>query len=157
MADANSALRQKVLAYLQAHNVMTLATTGPDGVWAAAVFYVNHTFTFYFLSAPTTRHSRNIAAHPEVAATIQKDYGYSEWSQIQGVQLEGRARQIKGAERAAAIARYGAKFPVVDTLPGTPAEIVAAMRHVAWYKVEPERLHFIDNSLGLGHRDEVLI
>ncbi len=146
--------RQKSLAYLQHHNVMTLATTGPEGIWAAAVFYVNDGFTLYFLSAATTRHSRNIAAQPDIAATIQEDY--KDWPNIKGIQLEGTVQQIKGAERVAAIARYGLKFPVVGQLAQAPAEIAKAMSKVAWYKVTPECLYFIDNSLGLGHRDEIL-
>lgn len=146
-------LREKTLAYLKSHNVMTLATTGPQGLWAAAVFYVNDGFTLYFLSAPTTRHSQNIAVCPGVAATIQEDY--RDWPQIKGIQLEGQAHQIEGAERVATMARYGLKFPVVGNLNKAPAGIVKAMSRISWYKVVPERLYFIDNSLGLGHRDEV--
>lgn len=151
----NNSLREKTLAYLESHNVMTLATSGPEGLWAAAVFYVNDGFTLYFLSAPTTRHSQNIAALPEIAATIQEDY--KDWPQIKGIQLEGRAQQIKGVEQVATIARYGQKFPIVGNLTQAPTEIAKAMRKIAWYKVVPERLYFIDNSLGLGHRDEVAL
>jgi len=149
----SDSLREKALAYLQGHNVMTLATTGPEGLWAAAVFYVNEEFTLYFLSAPTTRHSRNIAAQPGVAVTIQEDY--RDWPEIKGIQLEGKAERIEGAERAEAMARYGLKFPVVGNLAEAPAQIARAMSKVAWYKVVPERFYLIDNSLGLGHRDEV--
>ena len=55
-------LRDQATAYVEGHNVMTLATHGPEGVWAAAVFYANDGFTLQFLSAPSSRHSRNIAA-----------------------------------------------------------------------------------------------
>jgi uncharacterized protein YhbP (UPF0306 family) len=149
----NNSLREKTLAYLQNHNVMTLATTGPDGLWAAAVFYVNDGFTLYFLSAPTTRHSRNIAAQPTIAVTIQEDY--KDWPEIKGIQLEGQVYQIEGAERATVIAHYGSKFPIVGNLAKAPAAIIKAMSKIAWYKVVPKRLYLIDNSLGLGHRDEV--
>ncbi len=148
-----STVQDKALTYLARHHVMTLATTEPDGVWAAAVFYVNDGFTLYFLSAPTTRHSLNIARETAVSATIQEDY--SNWSAIKGIQLEGEAEQISGAEQLAVIARYGAKFPIIGNLAQAPSEIIKAMRKIAWYKVVPKRLYFIDNSLGLGHRDEV--
>lgn len=148
-----NSLREKALAYLRTHNVMTLATTGPMGLWAAAVFYVNEGFMLYFLSAPTSRHSVNIEAHPGVAATIQEDY--KDWPEIKGIQLEGQAHRIEGVERAVATLRYGAKFPVVGNLAQAPREIVAAMSKIAWYKVVPDRLYLIDNSLGLGHRDEI--
>jgi uncharacterized protein YhbP (UPF0306 family) len=151
----NNALREKTLAYLQNHNVMTLATTGSEGLWAAAVFYVNVDFTLYFLSAPTTRHSLNLATQPGIAATIQEDY--EDWPEIKGIQLEGKVYRVEGKERAAAITRYGVKFPVIGNLAQAPAQIVKAMSKIAWYKVIPERIYFIDNSLGLGHRDEVLL
>ncbi|MBI4770861.1 MAG: pyridoxamine 5'-phosphate oxidase, partial [Chloroflexi bacterium] len=124
-----------------------------QGVWAAAVFYVNDGFTLYFLSAPTSRHSLNIESQPGVSATIQEDY--KDWREIKGLQLEGETKRVEGAEQAAAVLRYGLKFPLVGNLAEAPAEIVKAMRRIAWYKVAPTRLYFIDNSLGLGHRDEV--
>ncbi len=70
-------MHDKALAYLRDHNVMTLATIGAQGLWAAAVFYVNDGFTLYFLSAPTSRHSLNIESQSTVAATIQEDYKVS--------------------------------------------------------------------------------
>ena len=96
-------VRDRALAYLESHNVMTLATRGEEGLWAAAVFYVTEGFTFYFLSSPSTRHGRAIAAEPRVAATVQEDYG--DWAEIKGVQLEGEAQRIEGADRAAAVKR----------------------------------------------------
>jgi uncharacterized protein YhbP (UPF0306 family) len=146
-------LQERALAYLASHNVMTLATQGPDGIWAAAVFYVNEGFDLFFLSAPTTRHSINIKAHPRIAATIQEDY--RDWPDIKGIQLEGEARQVDGHEKAAAIARYGLKFPIVGDLAKAPVTIVKAMSQVAWYKTTPKRVYFIDNSQGFGHRDEI--
>lgn len=146
-------VKDRVLHYLDTHNVMTLATTGPEGVWAAAVFYVNQGFTFYFLSAPTSRHSRNIAARPAIAATIQEDY--KTWPEIKGIQLAGEVHRLEGATKAAAIRLYGEKFPLVGDLAKAPAEIIKAMNKIAWYKLIPTQLYFIDNSRGFGHRDEV--
>lgn len=148
-------LRAKALAYLASHHVMSLATTGPDGVWSAAVFYVNDGFTLYFLSAQSTRHSQNAALQPAAAATIQEDY--HEWRAIKGIQLEGRISLIEGAERAAAIVKYGLKFPLVGNLKQAPAAVVKAMSKISWYKMVPSRLYMIDNSLGLGHRDEIAL
>ena len=148
-----ASLPDRALAYLRDHNVMTLATDGPQGLWAAAVFYVNDGFTLYFLSAPASRHSLNIEAQDNISSTIQEDY--KDWREIKGIQLEGEANRIAGAEQAAAIARYGLKFPIVGNLAAAPAEIAKAMSRIVWYKIAPTRLYFIDNSLGLGHRDEV--
>ena len=143
----------RALDYLQHHRVLNLATFGPEGIWAAAVFYVNDGFTLYFLSAPTSRHSRNIENTLRVAATIQDEY--SDWREIKGIQLEGEAVRITGPEQAAAVLRYGLKFPIIANLASAPHEIVTAFERVAWYRILPTLLFFIDNSQGLGHRDEV--
>lgn len=144
--------RQEALTYLENHNVVTLATVGDKGVWAAAVYYVNDHTTLYFLSAPHTRHGRNIAANPRVAATIQEDY--SDWESIKGIQLEGVCTLISGEERDGAVSRYATKFPVVG--PDAPPQIANALDKIGWYKIVPKRLYFIDNSKGLGHRVEIV-
>ena len=155
MADPKTMplLRDTTLSYLQSHHVMTLATHGPSGIWAAAVFYVSDEFTLYSLSSPTSRHSQNIEYSGRVSATIQEDT--HDWRAIQGVQLEGRVERIDGEEQARALLRYGQKFPLIGNLTTAPAEIIKAMSRIAWYKLTPERLFFVDNSQGFGHRDEV--
>lgn len=144
---------ERALAYLRAHHVMTLATHGSAGVWAAAVFYVSDGFTLYFLSAPTSRHAQNLREDPRVAVTVQEDY--ADWPQIKGVQAEGTACEISGADEAHARRLYADKFPVVGRLAQAPAAIVKAMARVRWYRFVPGRLYFIDNSAGFGHRDEI--
>ena len=148
----NDPVRQAI-DYLQAHNVATLATYSGGEVWAAAVFYVNDGSTLYFLSSPSSRHCLNLEENPRIAITIQEDY--RDWLEIKGIQLEGDALEISGAEEERARRLYGEKFPVVGLLAQAPAAIVKALAKVRWYKVVPRRLYFIDNSVGLGHRDEI--
>lgn len=142
--------RERALSYLAEHQVMTLATTGDEGVWAAAVFYVNNGFDLIYLSAPHTRHARNTAVHPRVAATIQEDY--VDWGEIKGIQCEGEAAALSGAARKRAIALYREKFSFLTRI---PLSIQEALQHVNWYRLRPDRLYFVDNSRGFGHRDEI--
>lgn len=151
----NDAPATEAFDYLQNHNVATLASGADGDIWAAAVFYVNDGSILYFLSAPTSRHCLNLAKNPRVALTIQEDY--SDWPDIKGVQLEGVATEISGKEEELARRLYGAKFPVVGMLGKAPAAIVKALARVRWYKVVPDHLYFIDNSVGLGHRDEISV
>lgn len=148
-------LQCKVLDYFKTHNVMSLATQGEAGVWAAAVFYVNDGFSLYFLSSHTSRHAKDLALQPEVAATIQEDY--KSWPDIKGIQMEGRVRLLSGMEKAKAIARYGLKYPVVGDLGKAPAQIAVALAKANWYRLDPKQLYFIDNSQGFGHRDAVVL
>jgi uncharacterized protein YhbP (UPF0306 family) len=147
MEDAERRARD----YLVGHHVMTVATNGPEGLWAAAVFYANDGFQLYFLSAGHTRHARNMAASPQVAATIQEDY--ADWAAIKGIQLEGTVRPLAGQERDMAIALYAKKFSFLTQ----PVSVVeAALARVNWYCLSPSRLYFVDNGRGFGHRDEII-
>lgn len=144
---------QAAAQYLQRHHVMTLATCGERGPWAAAVFYVNVGPTLYFLSSPSSRHCLDLAHDPRCAATVQDDTG--DWTQIKGIQLEGTAVELHGSEAQLARQRYGEKFPLVAQTDRTPAPIAAALAKVSWYRLQLARLHFIDNSRGFGHRDTI--
>ena len=144
---------KRVQRYLRDHHVATLATSGDEGVWAAAVFYVNQGSTLFFLSSPKSRHALDLAQNPQVAVTIQEDY--ADWLEIRGIQIEGIACEISGEEEDLARKLYGRKFPVVGMLAQAPAAIVKALAKVRWYKITPKRLYFIDNSLGLGNREEI--
>ena len=146
----SAALRAKMLAYLEAHNVMTLATAGP---WAAAVFYVNDGFTLYFLSAPGTRHAQELAANPRVAVTIQEDY--ADWRSIKGIQLDGVAARVAAGERARVIGLYGAKFPLIGDASKAPAAIAQALARIEWYQVTARSVYFVDNAVAFGHRDRI--
>lgn len=148
----NRDARMLALAYLSNHQVMTLATTGPQGVWAAAVFYVNNGFDLTFLSAGHTRHAQNIAAVPRVAATIQEDY--RDWEAIQGVQMEGTISLLDNVSRETAVSRYLQKYRFLSK---ADEKMQDALARINWYTLKPERLYFIDNSLGLGHRDEIMM
>ncbi len=146
------ALRRTVRAYLAAHNVLSLATHGPEGPWAASVFYVHLGWTLYFLSAPGTQHSQNLAARPHVAATINPDH--SDWREIRGVQLEGTAALVASdGERAAGLSAYRGKYAFLDQATGTSLE--QALERVQLYRIVPSRLLFVDNSKEFGHREEV--
>lgn len=142
-------VQRRALDYLAAHHVVTLATQGDDGPWAAAVFYAHDGFDLYFLSALTTRHARHMLIRPRVAAAIQENY--DDWRAIRGIQLEGDAALLEGAERGAAIALYRARFPFL----ATAGELGAALAHTGWFRLRPARLYYVDNSQGFGHRDEV--
>ncbi len=146
-------LHECVLEFLQAHHVVTLATIGDAKPWAAAVLYASEGFTLFWLSAPTSRHSLELARNPKVAATIQEDC--SDWSLIKGVQMEGVAAEISGNEAKSVRACYEQKYPLVGNLAQTPASIVAALAKASWYKLVPERLWFIDNSVAFGHREQL--
>lgn len=149
-ADRVAERRRQALAYLEQHTVLSLATYGRQGVWAAAVFYANDGFDLYFLSAGHTRHGQDLDKNPRAAATVQENY--SDWPAIQGIQLEGQVRLLAGEERGLAIALYRRKYAFLQN---AGAALEAELEKINWYCLAPDRLYFIDNSQGFGHRDEI--
>ena len=148
--DQIASVRQTALDYLEQHTVVTLATHGSQGLWAAALFYASEGFELVFISAGHTRHGRNLADNPRAAGTVQEDY--HDWAAIKGIQLEGPVDLLTGREQEKAIAIYAEKFPLIQADSGP---IQSALELMNWYRLSPERLYLVDNSKGFGHRDEI--
>lgn len=146
-------MRDKVLIYLAAHNVMTLATNGPEGPWSAAVFYASRDFELYFVSSPKSRHALDLERNAHAAAAIHEDY--RDWRAIRGIQLAGTCVRLQGAAREAALACYRAKFNFLNNPVAELAPVLEALGKAACYRLTPSELHFIDNATGFGRRTQV--
>lgn len=141
-------LFEEIREYLEAHHVLTLATVDDGGSWATPLFYVSDdAMDLYFLSDPSTRHCQAIAASPLVSAALHG--GATVWAEITGIQLHGLAEALDdelGEERALQL--YTAKFPFV--LPLIPVDGPHRI-----YRIRPRWLRLIDNSRGLGFKQEL--
>ncbi|HET8748910.1 MAG TPA: pyridoxamine 5'-phosphate oxidase family protein [Ramlibacter sp.] len=135
--------------FLRGHHVMTLAVQDAEGPWAAALFYACDGEDLVFLSAPGSRHGRALAREPRCAATIQGQE--QDWRSIRGIQLEGVAVQLPGEERERARRLYAERFSFVRP-EYAPAAILEALARVQWYRLQVQRLFFIDNARGFGKR-----
>ena len=67
-------IRKKILALLDQHRIMTIATLRPDG-WpqATTVGYVNEGLTLYFLCGLDSQKATNLARDDRVSLTIDHD------------------------------------------------------------------------------------
>ncbi len=140
---------QPVLDFLAAHNTLTLATIGPDGMpHAAALFYAfTPDLRLIFLSDPKTRHAQHIGTgRAHVAATIQADG--QKWQSITGLQLHGIASLAEQGAREV----YLARFPFIYIARTGP--LARAMSKVEFYQIVPTWVRLIDNRLGFGHKQE---
>jgi uncharacterized protein len=136
----------RALQFLESHNCVSLATDGPDGLWAATVFYVNDAFELYFLSRSDTRHVRNIEANPRVAATISDDVAH--WLNIRGLQLEGSAKLVDERLRPRVLAAFRRRYAFADSLWWTNTKASVGSQECV-YRIEPARVLFVDH----GFRD----
>jgi uncharacterized protein YhbP (UPF0306 family) len=154
-------LHLDLLAYLVAHNVMTIASCDGNVPWAAAVFYASDEFDLYFFSNPKSRHGGNMAANSTVSAAIHEDY--RDWRAIRGIQLEGRAERLRSLKLQAHFWEvYLRKFPFVKQFfpgggqaGGLGGLLKAKLTAVRLYRIVPRTLYYIDNSRGFGHRERL--
>src|SRR5215207_8573153 len=95
--------RDAVRAFLRQHPTLALATVNDEGQpEVAPLFYLSDdALNLYWLSSPKSRHSMNLAAHPQVASTIYPAvWG---WQDIRGVQIEGFAAAVDDADERNAL------------------------------------------------------
>lgn len=156
MTNADRAAIARMLA---GHNTLTLATVRDGAVWAASVFYASDgDFNLYFVSDHRTRHAQDMVANPRVALAINADV--DNWNEVRGLQVEGQAGKVEGAERAKALALYLAKFASVKALFETPKSadeqtIAQRLKNTDFWRVTPRFIRLIDNSRGFGFRIEL--
>lgn len=148
----NEAMRQKILAILDQHRIMTIATLRPDG-WpqATTVGYASDGLTLYFLCGPDSQKASNLARDDRVSLTI--DHDTPEVMEITGLSMAARAqRVVDPAEAEKVLHLLMQKYPQPrEPLPipmPTPAE-------VAIFRVTPVVISVLDYTKGFGHTDVV--
>ena len=100
---------------LEAHNTITLATSHEGRPWAATVFFASdRKLNLYFVSDYRTRHARHIEECATAVATVNADC--ATWAEVKGLQIEGRAAEVRGLDRANGLRFFLAKFQDVRAL-----------------------------------------
>ena len=154
-------LRRRIREVVAAQHVITLSFADCDGPWAAPVFYAAESgdeFGFLFVSNPASRHSLAIAGGSPLAATLHS--GTSEWTDIKGLQMTGRASLIEDkAEQKKARRRYTECFPFTKIFFAQQDLVDFAIRDkassVRFYRFRPERIVLVDNSVEFGFHAEL--
>ena len=130
---------------------MTVATSSDGQPWAADVYFAPAGYECVFFSSPASQHSRNLLANPSCAVTVHSNA--DSWREIKGLQMEGTAGYVTGAEATARALRvYFAKFPFARDLISNPLELGKEALNVKFHVFRPERICYIDNELGFGKR-----
>ena len=152
-------LRAGIQQMLGLHNTLTLATVNNGAPWAASVFYASDAgLNIFFVSDQRTRHAGDMLANPAVALAINADV--DSWNDVRGLQIEGEAAIVTGAERARALAVYLAKFVSVKALFETPRSadeqtIAQRLQNTDFWRVTPRFIRLIDNARGFGFKAEL--
>jgi uncharacterized protein YhbP (UPF0306 family) len=116
MAGGASIEWDTVPRLLAEHRYLVLGTADDNGrPWVTPVFYAaDGEHHVLWVSAPDSRHSRNIAARPEVAITIYDTH--APIGEAEALYLEGTAACIVGDARVAALAVLNSRLPASHQL-----------------------------------------
>jgi nitroimidazol reductase NimA-like FMN-containing flavoprotein (pyridoxamine 5'-phosphate oxidase superfamily) len=145
------AIRKKILALLEQHRIMTLATLRPDG-WpqATTVGYVNEGLTLYFLCRPDNQKARNLAHDDRVSLTIDDDT--ADPMAITGLSMAAHAHPVQDRAEADKVLRM---LPLkYRDAPPLPMKMPAA-DEVRLFRLTPTVISVLDYSKGFGHTDLV--
>lgn len=144
-------IKQKILALLDQHRIMTIATLRPDG-WpqATTVGYVNEGLTLYFLCGLDSQKAANLARDDRVSLTI--DHDTPDLMAIIGLSMAARAQVVEDRSEAEKILQMlPLKYPEPQSIPiqmPTPDDIKI-------FRVTPTVISVLDYSQGFGHTDLV--
>jgi len=147
----DEALRQKILALLDQHRIMTVATLRPDG-WpqATTVGYANEGLTIYFLCGPQSQKAANLARDNRLSLTI--DHDTPQVMEITGLSMAARAQPVSDpAEADKALGLLMRKYPEQASMP-VPMPKPADVRI---FRVTPSVISVLDYTQGFAHTDLV--
>ena len=143
--------KTEITELMNAHQIMTIATTRRDG-WpqATVVSYANEGLILYSVIGRNTQKYLNIVRDPRVSVAISGDS--AQVLQYKGLSLGGHATVV---ESSGQIDRFRAivlsRNPQYKELPAPDQTMIAVLC------VKPEVVSIIDYSKGFGHSDLVRI
>ena len=142
-------MRSKILALLNQHRIMTVATLRPDG-WpqATTVGYVNEELTLYFLCGLDSQKAKNLARDDRISLTI--DHDTSDLMAITGLSMAARAHAVEDRSEAEKVLRMlPLKYADAPPLPMK----MPSPDDVRLFRVTPMVISVLDYTKGFGHTD----
>jgi nitroimidazol reductase NimA-like FMN-containing flavoprotein (pyridoxamine 5'-phosphate oxidase superfamily) len=144
-------IRGKILAMLDQHRIMTVATLRSDG-WpqATTVGYVNEGLTLYFLCGLDSQKARNLARDNRISLTI--DHDTANIMTITGLSMAARAHAVVDRAEAEKVLRMlPMKYPDAPPL----SMKMPSPDEIRLFRVTPTVISVLDYSKGFGHADLV--
>ena len=143
--------KRQIIALLDDHRIMTIATNRRDG-WpqATVVGYANDGLMIYCFIARDGQKYENIRNDPRVSIAIAKDYRQP--LQIKGLSLAGGALVVEDrSEVDHAGELLLRRYPEYKVMPRPDPAAVSMLR------ITPEVVSILDYSKGFGHSDLVRV
>jgi hypothetical protein len=116
-------------AIIDENRYMTLGTADEDGVpWVSPVWYAPSAYhEFFWVSSPDARHSRNVAARPEIGIVIFDSRAPA--GSGQGVYMSAIAEEVADAELTGGIGIFSRRSELQGIPTWTRADVQPPARH----------------------------
>jgi PPOX class probable F420-dependent enzyme len=147
-------LHRKIVALLDQHRIMTLATLRPDG-WpqATTVGYANEGMTLYFLCGLESQKAANLSRDDRVSLTINDDP--SQVMEITGLSMAANAEPVTDrAEAEKAMRLLWSRYPEQTSAAKLPE--MPKPDEVRIFRVKPKVVSVLDYTKGFAHADLVV-
>lgn len=129
-------MSEPVFAYLDRHDLLTLATATKDGVpHAAPMFYVTDGKAIYFSAADESRTGRNLKQNTASVAITVAD-STRDASTATGVQIIGQSSELAGDDEQRIGRLFVEKYPSLGD----------GAFHTHYWRLDPTEIDFIHND-----------
>jgi len=138
-----------IAALLRSQSTLALATTDENAApCLAPLFYiVDPGMNLYWLSSPTSQHSRNLARNPAASAAVFRHTQI--WNEICGVQMRGKVDLVDDPERRRTLVKtYCERFALSSIFR-------LAILRSSLYAFHPQWFRYSDNSVRFGYNFEL--
>jgi len=149
-------LKQCVAEYLEKARLMQIATSKNNKPWVATVWFAyDQEFNFYFTSRKSRRHSLEIKNNQNIAGAIVKPHK-TLGVKVQGLQFEGKAKEVGTGELVKAFSLYLKRFPMAVMHIKSTQDIINNLTEQRVYKIIPSKIVFFDEiSFSKNPRQEL--
>ncbi len=137
---------EDVSIFLRSHGIMSLATVGKDGPWAATVYYgIDDDLNMYIVTGPETKHGKNVIKNPKVAFTVFDSHtGITEPKK--GIQGQGICTVLKSVpEIIKGLALWHKANPGIESR--ITLEAVKKVADTKVWKITPTHLKFFAKEI----------
>jgi general stress protein 26 len=143
----NNTEKSTVIELMEGAADMTIATVRPDGSpQATTVSYVNDGLTIYFGTSTSSQKTNNLELNDKVSLTINSFYRF--WKDIRGLSIAGTAKKVEDADEFRKVSKLlYEKFPQVNEFAKSESQ------EIAFFRVEPTDITYLDYRKGLGHTE----
>lgn len=130
--------------YLEDAKLMQIASCSNNQPWIATCWFaVDKNWDFYFISNKARRHSEEIRNNEKVACTIIQDGYKGLGDTIQGIQIQGIAKEVSGLDSAKAYMIYLSRWHNFADHVKKP-EYIKGITATKIYRIRPTQLVWFD-------------